>query len=59
MTVIVNKILPVVSKIIPVIVAVTDNNIIFIEIYLVEENNSNALYTKYPDTAIKATPGIP
>jgi hypothetical protein len=59
MTAIVNKILPVVSKIIPIIVVVTDNNIIFIEIYLVAENNSNALWTKYPDKVNKATPGIP
>jgi hypothetical protein len=40
---IVNRILPVVSTIIPVIVVVTDNSIMFIEIYLVVESNSNAL----------------
>ena len=55
----VNKILPVVSKIIPIIVAVMDNSSKFIEINLVVENNSKALYAKYPDTMSMPNPGNP
>ena len=54
-----NKMLPVVSKMMPIIVEVTDKSIMFMEINFVVENNSSELYAKYPDIARLPTPGNP
>lgn len=56
---IVNKMLAVIKSIIPIIAAVIDNSIMFMEINLVVENNSKALYAKYPDTINMPNPGNP
>jgi len=55
----VNNILPVVNRTIPIIVVVIDSNIRFIDINLVVENSSNELYAKIPDTTSDAIPGKP
>jgi hypothetical protein len=49
---IVNNILPEVNKTIPIIVIPINSSIMFIDINLVVENKSNALYAKIPDTML-------